>query len=362
MRVNAYLLVFGVVVLVVVAAGVSAFVSYQGPAGETASSTPDLSNLQDYGHAANFVGIAGWINSPPLNITGLRGKVVLVDFWTYSCINCIRTIPYLNEWYAKYGGNGFVIVGVHTPEFSFERNYTNVLSAVRQFGIKYPVALDSNYSTWNAYNNRFWPADYLIDKNGNIRDVHVGEGGYNSTEETIQELLQNAGYSVGPGLGSNSVNASSVDFDQIETPEIYLGYNTARFPIGNAQGFSPGEVADYSITKPMQNNTVYLSGPWFDAPDSIISSGAFSEVFLVYHAKSVNIVAQGNSTSIMVLLDGKNISPAYAGSDLTLQGGVGTAVVDAARLYNLVSGPSYGWHTIEIVASPGVRIYTFTFG
>ncbi len=361
MRINAYVLIFGVIGVIIIAAGLSALVSYQGST-PTNLSTVDISNLNNYGPAPNFQGIAGWINSPPLNLSDLRGKVVLVDFWTYSCINCIRTIPYLNAWYGKYGDNGLIIVGVHTPEFQFEKNYANVLTAVKSFGIKYPVALDSNDATWNAYNNRFWPADYLIDKNGDIRDTHIGEGGYNMTEMLIQGLLQNAGYKINLGITASSVNGTSVNFSQVGTPEIYLGYSTSRFPIGNTQGFSPDQVVNYTITGPLRNNTIYLSGKWYNAPDSMISVGNNSKLFLIYKAKNVNIVAQGNSSMIIIGLDGNNLSRTYLGSDLALHSGVAFANISSARLYNIIGAPSYGWHMLEIIAGPGFRLYTFTFG
>ena len=199
------------------------------------------------------------VNSPPLNLSALKGKVVLVDFWTYSCINCIRTIPYLNAWESKYGSDGLVIIGVSTPEFQFEHNYTNVQNAVSRFGIKYPVALDNNYSTWSAYNNHYWPADYLIDKNGNVRYVAFGEGDYNATEKAIQVLLEDAGYSVNSTFSNVS---SNVNFSGIGTPEIYLGYATERAPIGNAEGFQPGNVVDYMPANVMMQNTPYFGGEW----------------------------------------------------------------------------------------------------
>jgi len=358
MRINAYVAVFGIVGVVILAAAASSLVSPSGQATRMASA----SSLPDLGKAPNFVGISAWINSTPLNLSRLIGKVVLVDFWTYSCINCIRTIPYLNAWYSKYGEDGLVIVGVHTPEFEFERNYSNVLAATESLGIKYPVALDNNYSTWNVYGNEYWPSEYVIDQDGMIRHTQIGEGDYNATETVIQELLQSAGYSVGSGGVSNSVNATAVNLSKIGTPEIYVGYNTIRAPIGNTQGFSPEHVVDYTINGSLQNNTVYFSGKWYNAADSMISASNESKIFLIYDAKSVNIVAQGNSSTIEVELDGGNIPTAYIGSDMTLKGGVATASIGTARLYNLVSAQSYGWHEIEIMASPDFRLYTFTFG
>jgi thiol-disulfide isomerase/thioredoxin len=358
MRRNAYVTVFGIVAIVVVAAAVSTLLTSQG----SGQALGNPSTLPNYGTAQDFLGIAAWINSAPLHISQLHGKVVLVDFWTYSCINCIRTIPYLNAWYNEYGNNGLVIVGVHTPEFTFEKNYTNVLTAVNNFEVKYPVALDSNYGTWNAYGNQYWPADYVIDANGTIRYKQFGEGDYNGTEAVIRELLQSAHYGVPSGTAYNTVSGTSVDFMRIATPELYVGYATARQPIGNLRGFSSGQVVDYTIQGGLQRNSVYFTGDWYNANDSMIAAGKGAKVYLLYDAKVVNIVAQGNNTLIAVSLDSNTPSPASLGKDLSLTGGSASAYVGMARLYNIVNGPSYGEHEVVITASPGFRLYTFTFG
>jgi len=349
---NIYTIVFGIIAVVVILAAISTFAFNQN-----LSQNVTLSNLSNYGPAPNIQGISHWINSPALNISSLRGKVVLVDFWTYSCINCIRTIPYLNAWESKYGGSGLVIIGVHTPEFEFEKNYSNVLSAVNRFNITYPVAMDSNYSTWSAYGNRYWPADYLIDKNGNVRAATFGEGDYAQTEQAIQLLLRDAGYNPQSGL----VNVtSSVNFSMINTPEIYLGAGEGRNPLGNKEGFSEGQDVNYSSPNITKSNVPYLSGEWFNAPDSMLSVNN-SKIFLIYSAKKVNIVASGNAT-ISLRLDGKSLNESYLGTDDSLANSTATAAIGPSRLYNIVSAPSYGPHELEIDASPNFRIYTFTFG
>ncbi len=354
MKVSIYLLVFGAVAAIVAVAALSTFVFNQSPP----SGNLTLASLQNYGPAPQIRGIASWINSQPLNLTQLRGKVVLIDFWTYSCINCIRTIPYLNAWESKYGDNGLVIIGVHTPEFQFEHNYSNVLAAVQQFGIKYPVALDSNYSTWTAYNNHDWPADYIIDKNGDIRYVALGEGDYNVTESVIRLLLGNAGYNVS-GTGLVNITAN-YNLSRVQSPEMYLGYATARAPLGDPQGFSPGSIEDYPPTNITQINAPYFFGSWYNAPDSMVAVNG-SSIVLVYKAKNVNVVASGNAT-ISVKLDGRNLSAADLGSDDRIVSGVAIANVTSPRLYNIVSASNYTPHVLEIDASPGFRIYTFTFG
>jgi thiol-disulfide isomerase/thioredoxin len=355
LKIITYVLVFGIIAVIIVIAALSTFVFNKN----LSSTKISIESLQNYGPAPNVQGISAWINSPPLNISQLKGKVVLIDFWTYSCINCIRTIPHLNAWYNAYGNNGLVIIGVSTPEFQFEHNYTNVYSAVERFGIKYPVALDNNYSTWDAYNNQYWPADYLIDKNGDIRYVSFGEGNYNQTEAVIRELLQNAGYVVQANFTNVPVN---VTYSKIDSPELYLGYSTARSPIGNSQGFAGGQIVNYTVPNVTENNTAYFSGSWYNAPDSMIAINNNSKIFLIYNAKNVNIVASGNYSNVTVKLDGKNLTSQYLGSDVKLYNGRAVATINSSRLYNLVAGPSYGTHEIEIDASKGFRIYTFTFG
>lgn len=354
MKINLYLLTFGIIAIILVLAALSTTVFNQKPSAKPVS----VVNLTNYGPAPQLIGGSDWINSKPLNLTQLRGKVVLIDFWTYSCINCIRSIPHLEAWYKAYGNNGLVIIGVHTPEFQFEHNYTNVYEAVQRFGITYPVVLDNNYSIWDAYYNQYWPADYLIDKNGDVRYVVFGEGDYNQTEEVIRALLENANYTVPPNLTNVPLG---VNFSGIGTPELYLGFARARAPIGNSQGFVPNQTVDYSFTHISNNNTVYFSGEWYNLPDSMVAVNN-SKIFLTYDAKNVNIVASGNYSNITVRLDGKNLQEDYLGSDVSLHNGEAIATINSSRLYNIVSAPSYGWHTVEIDAGPGFRIYTFTFG
>ncbi|NOJ32799.1 MAG: thiol-disulfide isomerase, partial [Candidatus Nitrosocosmicus sp.] len=226
-----------------------------------------------YPQAPELQGIASYINTEngnPIKLADLKGKVVLFDFWTYTCINCIRTIPYLNEWYDRYGDQGLVILGVHSPEFDFEKNPSNVHDAVKQFGIKYPVALDSDHKTWNAYNNNYWPRHYLIDSQGYIRDDHIGEGGYNETEKTIQTLLAEKAaldnrteisFDLDKGRSSNTSSSTPssqslqyVDFSQNISPEIYLGYQNARSPLGNSEGFQPNSDVNYKLDINNNNN------------------------------------------------------------------------------------------------------------
>jgi thiol-disulfide isomerase/thioredoxin len=354
MKNNLYLMVFGIVVLLIAVAAASTLFFNRSLSSRNVTAV----NLTNYGQAPNLVGLSHWINSNALNLSQLKGKVVIIDFWTYSCINCIRSIPHLNAWYNAYGNNGLVIIGVHTPEFQFEHNYSNVYDAVQRFGIKYPVALDNNYSTWDAYGNEYWPADYIIDKNGDVRYTVFGEGDYNQTEAVIRALLENAGYAIQPNFTNVPLN---INFSGIGTPEIYLGYAKAREAIGNPENFQPNRTVAYTFSNPIQNNTVYFSGSWYNAPDGMVAVND-SKIFLTYKADKVNIVASGNQSEIVVKLDGKNLTQSELGSDTHLSEGEAMEVVNSSRLYNIVSTSSYQWHTIEIDASPGFKIYTFTFG
>src|SRR5215212_3789559 len=340
--------------------------------------------------APEFTQITGYINSPhnsPITLSSLKGKVVLVDFWTYSCINCIRTIPYLNDWDQKYAGNGLVIVGVHSPEFEFEKNYGNVKAAVQRLGITYPVVLDSDHGTWNAYGNQYWPRDYIIDAQGYIRDNHIGEGGYEQTEKTIQSLLAERAAQMGIKEISFSTKSTPVirpqsmqyvDLNQSTTPEIYLGYDKARAPIGNPEGFKPDQIVSYSIPSDMslKPSIVYLQGSWKNNPDNIELQNNTGRIALIYYAKSVNIVAGGKGEGIVindnderrvvgengqvVLTTNANMSNKSLGQDLSQNG---SFTIDRQRLYNLAMHEDHDAHFIIIdVKGKGFQLYTFTFG
>lgn len=325
--------------------------------------------------APEFAQIGGYINTPnnsPLTLSSLRGKVVLVDFWTYSCINCIRTLPHINDWYQKYADKGLVIVGVHSPEFEFEKNYDNVKAAVQRLGITYPVLLDSVHGTWDAYGNQYWPRDYLIDADGYIRHDHIGEGGYDQTEKAIQSLLAERAALMGAKEISFSTKPTvikpgslqSVDLTKGTTPEIYLGYDKARAPLGNPEGFKPDQTVSYSI--PSNTNfkpdVVYLQGNWKNNPDNMELQSDAGRVVLTYYAKSVNIVAGGKGGGV-VSNDGGGalaVSSKALGVDLSQDG---SFRIDGQRLYNLSMHNDYNAHSIIIdVTGKGFQLYTFTFG
>ena len=320
--------------------------------------------------AKDFSKISEYINTKPISFDDLKDKVVLVDFWTYSCINCIRTIPHLNEWYDKYSDKGLVIVGIHTPEFEFEKNSDNVKSAVQKFGIKYPVLQDNDKETWNEYENRYWPRKYLVDDEGYIRYDHIGEGAYQETEKVIQALLseraarldiKNTTFNdIQNSNNSSKFEYQDVNFSKIQSPELYFGYEFARAPLGNNEGFKPNQIVSYNLpyNSEIKPNVIHLEGKWKNKPDHMELQGNNGSIILKYDSKSVNIVAGGKG-NFTVTQDGNLIK-----NDLSKDSSSnGKFMIDRQRLYNLATNKEYGEHTIEIdVKGKGFQIYTFTFG
>ena len=317
---------------------------------------------QLYPYAKEIAEPSGFINVDNITIGSLVGKeVILVDFWTYSCINCERTIPYLNMWYAKYHTQGLEIIGVHTPEFQFEHDVNNVGAAVRKFGIQYPVVLDNNYATWGSYGNQYWPEDYLIDIDGFIVDRHIGEGDYDATEKEIQKLLRERADVLGLNITiANTTGLPAdvipVNFSSVGSPETYFGSGRNQY-LGNGR---PGVPGPQTLVLPgqVQPDTLYLGGQWNFTDQYAENTGNASIVFR-YDAKNVYFVASArNSTAVRVYLDGKPITGG-AGSDVTNS----TVAIQAEQLYTLVQGSGYGGHTLELdIPGPGLRAYTFTFG
>ncbi len=306
--------------------------------------------------APELTGNQAWINSSPLKLSDLKGKVVIVDFWTYSCINCIRTLPYMNTWYGKYKDKGLVIIGVHTPEFAFEKELPNVQKAVKDFGIEYPVVQDNDYATWNAYGNHYWPAKYIIDKDGYIRYTHFGEGNYDETEMIIQDLLGEQVGQVTP------VSAPQIDFNKIQTSETYLGYNRIE-NFGNKQEFIPDSYMSFTDPTSFENDKFYLGGEWEITKEYVTAKTTPAKLYMNYQANKINIVADKTDKAVTakVYLDGKPLPKEYYGSDVADDG---TVTIDKAALYNLVdTGNDYSRHTLMLeVTSPGLKAFTFTFG
>jgi cytochrome c biogenesis protein CcdA/thiol-disulfide isomerase/thioredoxin len=314
--------------------------------------------LPNLGQAPEFKDTEDWFNTPgdkPLTLASLRGHVVLVDFWTYTCINCIRTLPYLNAWYAKYHAKGFDIVGVHTPEFPFERSASNVAEAIQQDGIHYPVVQDNEYGTWDAYNNEYWPAEYFIDANGQIRLEDFGEGDYGAKERAIRTLLIEAGVK---GLGgTTSVHAITPSEAEI-TPESYLGAERGeRFTNGTltlgTHNFGP------LPSEPPPLSYLRYAGEWKVGQwgTTAVSENVLQ---LRFRARRVYLVmgSPGNPEPVDVLLDGQPIPQSDAGDDVHS----GSVSVAGDRLYHIVELPNVQEHTLTIEVAPGVSVYDFTFG
>lgn len=333
--------------------------SYVVPQNQSISSVDE----SHYPLAPNLTGIADYINTNPDDLQSkMKNKIVLYDFWTYSCINCIRTFPYLKAWNEKYSDKGLLIIGVHSPEFEFEKDPNNVKMATQKYGITYPVVLDSDHKTWDAFGNRYWPAEYITDDLGHIRHTHFGEGEYDQTEKIIQQLLEERSHRMGLGLNisQNIVDLQPHEFSIQQTPEIYFGYEfaTSRTFIGNTEGFQPDQTVNYRLPSSFQRDYFYLDGQWQNMPDSMKLASNDGKIVLPYYAKDVHIVAAGPSTDIQIELDGKPISSNDAGQDVKN----GTVNISEHRLYNLISSNQAGTHTLTILCHPGFEIYTFTFG
>jgi thiol-disulfide isomerase/thioredoxin len=314
---------------------------------------PGVTPLPVEGRLASFDRATGWLNSPPLTTDALRGKVVLVDFWTYTCINWLRTLAWVRAWHERYGDQGLVVVGVHTPEFWFEHDEANVRRAAQEMRVEYPIALDPDYGVWNDFGNRYWPAVYLADAEGRIRYHHFGEGDYDEGERAIQMLLREAG---AEGVGEDLLSVVpegfevQADWENLQSPETYLGYEQGR-----------GQASD---AESLRLNQWALTGEWTVESGAAVSGAAGDTLAYRFHARDVNVVlrAREESASVpfQVLVDGE--PPGEAGGLDVDADGSGTVV--EPRLYQLVREQgSIADRTFEIrFDAPGVEAYVFTFG
>lgn len=322
-----------------------------------------------YERAKEFISPEGYVNTEPFRLSDVIGKkVILIDFWTYSCINCQRTLPYLAAWDAKYGPEGLLIIGVHAPEFGFEKVYDNVAAAVKKAGIRYPVILDNTHANMRLYDTLYWPTKYLIDIDGFIVDKHVGEGGYGQTEQVIRRLLEERRrvLHIQEAMPSGSLvkprGAEDVDFGSIGTPEIYLGAETTRGNFGSPEGLEQGKAIRYVLPEAFTPNQIYLEGEWFNDADHLRLQSATGKLVLIYNAKSVNLVAgaPGAGARLLVKIDGRYIGQSYSCEDV---GEGGMIKVSGQDIYHIVCGQGYGRHKLEIeVDGPGLSVYAFTFG
>ena len=289
--------------------------------------------------APEFEGISAWINTKPLSMEKLRGKVVLIDFWTYTCINCLRTLPYIKKWHEKYSKKGLVIVGVHTPEFRFEADPENVKAAVKELGIKYPVALDADMQTWEAFDNHYWPAKFLIDKEGFVSYVHFGEGGYEQTEKGIQKAL---------GIKDKLEEEKPLGYMFDQSPESYAGF-------AKCVGLGSGLVCDQSgcsvYIDPGDHamNTIYPNGQWVQEKEYIELKKAPGTIAYRFNARQVNIVMEPvqEPADAEIYIDGKK---------------TGRITIDEPKTYTVFIGPKYGDRELSMVFFGNVRVYALTFG
>lgn len=319
------------------------------PASVTGGPVGALLPVAERPKAPDFTGIDAWINSEPLTLAALRGHVVLVDFWTFSCVNCVRTIPHLRGLDEDYGGKGLVIVGVHSPEFDFEKPVSNVSAAVRRLGVTWPVAVDSQMATWNAFNNEYWPAEYLLDQQGRIAYTNFGEGNYAGTSAAIASLL---------GARPASSPAPTEVPSNI-TPELYAGSERGSLADGESYG-AAGQATRYADTGPPRaRDAIQVAGTWTDH-GQYLSSDSPGHVRLRFHADSVYVVAGSadGPLTVSVALDGRPVPQGTAGSALRAS----SIVVSTQDLYPLLAGVSGGYHVIDLTVPAGFQLYTFTFG
>ncbi|MGH8045401.1 MAG: thioredoxin family protein, partial [Stenotrophomonas sp.] len=324
------------------------------------------------GQLPGLGGAVEWLNSPPLTAEALRGKVVLVDFWTYSCINCLRTLPYVKAWAQKYRDQGLVVIGVHAPEFAFERNLGNVQRAVKDLKITYPVAIDNDFAIWRGFNNRYWPAHYFIDAEGRIRAHHFGEGNYAQSEQIIRQLLREAGHALPDepaqamamqaGAPRDGVELQA-DMRNLKSPETYLGHARAE-NFASPGGQRNDQPADYTVPTTLTLNQWALGGRWTVGNEDAQLQQAGGRIAYRFHARDLHLVlapgADGKPVRFRVRIDGQ-APGAAAGGDVAPDG---SGTVDEHRLYQLIrQSGEVGERTFEIeFLDPGVHAYAFTFG
>jgi cytochrome c biogenesis protein CcdA/thiol-disulfide isomerase/thioredoxin len=319
------------------------------------------------GEIPSFAGATLWLNSPPLTPESLRGKVVVVDFWTYSCINCLRALPYVKSWYEKYKDHGLIVIGVHAPEFAFEKDPNNVRRAVADLKITYPVALDNDYVIWQAFNNQYWPAHYFIDATGHIRAHHFGEGNYDESEQTIRTLLTEAGQSGLPPPGMGAAKAVGVqappDEAHDQSPETYVGYRRAD-NFASPGGFAQDQTHVYSAPAELKLNQWALGGSWSVDPEKAVLGASGGKIEFRFYARDLHLVlgpgSGGKPVRFRVTLDGAPPAASH-GADTDSNG---AGIIDGQRLYQLIrQSGAVGEHVFSIeFLDPGVQAYSFTFG
>jgi len=361
-----------IIIVIIIATGISivsmALSTLDAPtlSSDRTIETKSLEKIDKSGFkmAPELIGITYYLNTTPEKLSEeIKDKVVLYDFWTYSCINCIRTLPYITAWNEKYSDQGLLIVGIHSPEFEFEKDPKNVKMAIAKYGINYPVVLDNDMKTWKAFENKYWPRKYIADHEGYLRYDHIGEGGYDETEKIIQKLLEERATALGIQTVTKKslVNIKEFEHSMFRTPELYFGYKFAqnRNQLGSEEGFQPGKTISYSEPANIELHKFYLIGDWKNYEDSMELSSETGSIKLLYHAKEVNIVTD-NDAELEIFLDGQPLPSEYYGRDITSNN---IFKVSEAGLYNIIKSENSSSHIIEIkVSGKGFQIFTFTFG
>ena len=314
--------------------------------------------------APNLVGIAHYLNTTPEELAKkMENKVVLYDIWTYSCINCIRTLPFITSWDEKYSEQGLLIVGIHSPEFEFEKDPQNVKIAIEKYGITYPVVMDNDMKTWKAFENNYWPRKYIADHEGNLRYDHIGEGSYQETEKIIQQLLDERSTALDLENISENKLVSIEEFEHtlFRTPELYFGYKFAqnRNQLGSDEGFQPGRIVKYSEPNNIELNKFYPIGNWKNNEDSMELTEASGSIKVLFDAKEVNIVTENNA-QLEIFLDGVPLTKEHAGLDIKFENKMD---VSNAGMYNIINTETSISHIMEIrIEGKGFQAFTFTFG
>ena len=372
------------------------------PVPPTATPDPTATpapQAMEYPSAPDLRQTGGWINSEPFTLDELQedGKVVLIDFWTYTCINCIRTLPYIREWHEKYADHGLVILGVHTPEFAFEHEYDNVVEAAGKFELEYPIVQDNEFGTWRAFNNRYWPAKYLIDHNGKIRYNHFGEGAYDETEMKIREILEEAGYDVGDVAASSDPGPSRDEgarvatIEESQTRELYAGYErnygalmSQQMPpyVRHVEYYeAPDAKVLYEDPGEHINHFLYLNGLWLNTLESLVHARETEDyedyIALKFYGTSVNVVmapeshgegeeggVPGDPYQVRIMLDDGPVPEEQAGKDIMYDSeGNSYVSVDESRMYFLVNKDEFGGGELRLTSnSPDFTVFAFTFG
>ena len=354
----------GIIASVVVFLGII-FVGLDDLSSQNRSSTGVFLNADDSGlKAPNLVGIEYYLNTTPEELDKqIQNNVVLYDIWTYSCINCIRTLPFITSWNEKYSDEGLLIIGIHSPEFEFEKDPKNVQDAIEKFEITYPVVMDNKMETWKAFENNYWPRKYIADHTGNLRYDHIGEGAYQETEKIIQQLLDERAQALGIQTTSNKELVSIEEFEHtpFRTPELYFGYKFAQYRnnLGSSEGFQPDRIVTYAEPQKIELNKFYPIGEWKNYSDNMELTKNNGSIKMFFEAKEVNIVTN-NIGELDISLNGLPLDEKNIGRDISSNGKL---FVKDPGMYNIIDSEISISGVLEInVKGKGFQAFTFTFG